>query len=378
MTNSYHLNSETIQGFFDADGSFEAKVYLGTEKPISFHVNVIFSQKDKDVLQSILDSTGAINTKGSTLKKVSERQIENQSGTISIGNSISMAFSRIGAKQLLQFWQVNPPKAPTKFLDYRIACILSEGSTSTALEVLKKYLPNNTVSNSEHMAGLSLLWLRFRMYGKVKDSKNPNLIPIEEYYAKMNATQLEIDQSVVIGQQLYALIKHDMDSCGSKLSISEDYLVGYHIGDGCFSIETQFGSNGSSFKANFFWSVTDCKDNYALLEAIKAKLEVDGINCNNIYDYKTYCKLSVTSIESCKQLVEKWKSKKLTKVRQNQYDCFAKALDMYCSADFREDLDKLEAFIRLKWVMNPGTNYKKKGSLNDDLVKVKTYFNNKS
>ena len=40
-TNTF--NTDMVLGFFDADGGIEAKVSIGTIKPVSFHVNVILS-----------------------------------------------------------------------------------------------------------------------------------------------------------------------------------------------------------------------------------------------------------------------------------------------------------------------------------------------
>lgn len=101
MTQNVQFPLEQIQGFFDADGSFQVKVYTGTQKPVSFHVNVIFSQKESDVLQCVIDSLGAVNSKGHRQKKISARNIENKSGTQSIGRSISIAFSSNAGKTLL-------------------------------------------------------------------------------------------------------------------------------------------------------------------------------------------------------------------------------------------------------------------------------------
>lgn len=370
-----HFSLDTIKGLFDADGSYEAKVYVGTQKPISFHVNIIFTQKHLNVLQAVIKSLITISGSGNPLKITSQRTTINQSGTTSISYSISIAFSNPMAKGLLGFWHNNPPKAPTKLLDFRIACILAEINKFTALQVVNKYLPNNSIQN-ERIASLALLWLRFCMFGKVKDTANPKLIPIESYYSQLNATQAEIQQSVAIGQQLFAPIKQEWNaSTLSSQVFSDDYLLGYHIGDGSFQITTEFGSNGRSFKGKFFWTVTDCTQNLALLESIQKQLGNENIS-SGIVDYGTWKRLTVTGIENCKKLAGRWKNKRLSSVRQNQYDCFNKALELYSVPTFRQDLVKLEDFIHLKWIMNPGTNTKKKGSEEEDLVKVRIYFNN--
>jgi len=376
--NTNRLSLETVQGFFDADGSYEAKVYVGTQKSISFHVNIIFSQKHRDVLQTVINSTVINSIDTNSIPEdpgitISERTIENLSGTTSTANSISIAFSHPVGKKLLNFWLKKPPKAPTKLLDFRIAYILAEIKNLKASQVIRNYLPNNSIQN-ERIASLALLWLRYRMRGK--ENRHSRLRNIESYYSELNATEAEIQQSVAIGQQLYAPIKLEMDTLRSQV-LSDDYLLGYHIGDGSFQMQTEFGPTSNSFQVKFTWTITDSKENLDLLKALENQLKSEGIHCA-ITDYDTYYKLHVSGVENCKKLVEKWQDKKLPSVRQNQYDCFRKALDLYSSPNFRQELAKLEDVIHLKWVMNPDTNYKKSGSEQEDLAKVRLYFNNKN
>ena len=381
---------DKITGIFDADGSFEAKVYCGRRKIISFHTNIIFSQKEPDVLQTVLDATGSSN-------KISKRSIKNKSGSQSKGRSISLAFSSNGGQMLLKAWEKKPPKAPTKYLDYLIArnlFTLSQSCNASALDVVKTQLgPDATVQpQDEKTASLALLWLRYRMYGKVKRGRHPKLKPIEYYYSKVSATQAQIDQSVLIGKQLFEPIERAVNvgkHVASLKGLTKDYLLGYHIGDGSFQIQTQFGPScgpfsigerkgvkkkGNSFKAKFTWSLTDCKDNLPLLQAIDKDLQTKGFGAATITSYVTYNRLSLNNSKDCLRLVELWKGESLPNVRQNQINCFQEALKLYTSPGFRDDLALLERFIHLKWSMNPGTNKKKAGTLDKDLAMINNYF----
>lgn len=374
-----------VLGFFDADGSFEAKVYLGTQKPISFHVNFIFSQKNANMLHAVIASTNATNSKGQSTKKVSPRNIQNQSGTTSIGNSISLAFSSSGGQTLLNFLAQNNPKAPTKFLDYKIALILAEVSSpgGTALGVVKKHLnPSSPVFPKDELtAGLALLWLRYRMFGKVKENKNPKLTPIEEHYEKTGATLAQINQSIEIGKQLFEPIDNAFqahcawleNSTSQSSYICEDYLLGYHMGDGSFYLGTVF-SNGT-FKGRFSWTLTDCIQNKPLLMAIQRYLSTKGISAETLKDNKnkTYSRLMLSNRGGCLALVGLWKGKPLLGARLNQYSCFVKALNLYDLERFKCDLSLAEEFINLKWVMNPDTN-SKTGDLATDLSKIREWF----
>jgi hypothetical protein len=386
LENKFPFNQ--ITGFFDADGSFEAKVYIGTQKPISFHVNIIFSQKSRDALQDVINSLEATNSKGPSPKSISSREIINPSGTTSTGNSISLAFSSDGGIALLNAWVKNPPKAPTKLLDYKIVKILaevSESQTSTALDVVKKHLnPNSTVGTTDELtAGLALLWLRYRMFGKTKSNKNPKLLPINHYYTKTGATQAQIAESVQIGQQLYNPIEQEyqqhcqmlLSTPGQNLAkICEDYLLGYHMGDGSFQIQTEFGNGNSTFKSRFRWTLTDCEENKPLLVAIQNYLTTQNVSSSTIQPYITYNRLTISNYLGCLALVSLWKGKPLSKVRLNQYNCFVKALNLYNLDNFKADLALAEDFIRLKWDMNKATNSKKQGDLPTDLGKIRDWF----
>lgn len=377
------MKTDTVLGFFDADGSFEAKVYHGTTKPLGFHVNAIFSQENSDALEVVINSIGATNARRKNKRKtISSRVIQNASGTQSVGRSISLAFSSPGGKTLLQAWEADPPKAPTKYQDYRIAKVLaemSETTTTTASSVVKKHLPNNPISSccSERIAGLGLLWLRYRMHGKTKKSKHPKLRPIESHYEEMGATQSEIAQGVEIGQWLFEPIQRDIAQYVINLkssTLSDDYMLGYHIGDGSFSIYSTIKSK--SFKAGFHWTLTDCLENEPLLEAVKNTLKTKGFGKIGMHNYGTFVKLQLSGINSGRKIVSLWENIDLPQVRQNQYNCFSQALTTYTAVGFRKDLKQLEEFINLMWQMNLATNKKRKSTLADDLAKIKFYFDN--
>jgi hypothetical protein len=102
------FNSDIILGFFDADGSFEAKVFLGVWKPVSFHVNIIFYQKDISVIQMIIDFLD-FPTGTSIPKRTHSLESENEATS----HSKSIGFSTPVGQQLLCFWEQTPPRAPS-------------------------------------------------------------------------------------------------------------------------------------------------------------------------------------------------------------------------------------------------------------------------
>jgi hypothetical protein len=373
-----NLTLDRIQGFFDADGSFEAKVYLGKQKLVSFYVNMIFSQASQDFLADILDRLKAVNSKGINPKKITDSLILTESGGAFKAYSISIAFYSIAGQLLLESWQINPPKVPTKYLDYRISLILAEVSENlqnTALSVVKKYLPTENIKNEKIAAG-ALLYLRNYMRGK--NSRQSTYISIETYFEKLNFSQTEIDQSMNLGKQLFLPIQKDCECLSSNI-LSSDYLIGYHLGDGSFWIQLVF--EGKGFKAKFNWSLTESKENKKHLELIKTKLESEGVKSLSITDYKTYSRLRISNQSDCQRLLalfDKSGSNNLPQVRQNQYNAFKRGLALYTSANFREDLSLMEEFAKIVWNINPGTISKRKSSLEEDLSKVKTYFDTKN
>lgn len=92
---------------------------------------------------------------------------------------------------------------------------------------------------------------------------------------------------------------------------------------------------------------------------------------------RSYSRLEITSIQAQLKwikLTNKWGWKNLPQVRQDQYDLFQEALEIYNSPNFRSDLSLMERVIFIKWNMNPKTNYKKQGSFEKDLDNVRAYF----
>nr|YP_009364043.1 hypothetical protein [Pediastrum duplex]YP_009364109.1 hypothetical site-specific DNA endonuclease [Pediastrum duplex]AQU64435.1 hypothetical site-specific DNA endonuclease [Pediastrum duplex]ARK36695.1 hypothetical protein [Pediastrum duplex] len=167
-----HNYNDIVCGFFDADASFffEAKLYLGKRKPVTYHVNIIFSQKDVTVIQMVLKTIGF-----PAQTYISKRTHNLKSGNVTYSTSKSIAFSHKCGVNLLAIWANNPPKAPTKYLDYKISLVLVQANKSPEHEVVKNLLPS--VNIDQRIASLSLLYLRYQMFGKVKDNKHPNLIP---------------------------------------------------------------------------------------------------------------------------------------------------------------------------------------------------------
>lgn len=238
-------NYNFIRGFFDADGSWGVKFYTGSQKPVSFHVNITFAQKDTTVLQSILESVDAIET------TISKRTHQNPSGNTSETGSISLAVSNPAAEKLLKVWADNPPVSPTKYLDYRIVLVLLRLNKECAMSVVNQLLPSQNITDLQ-IASLALLYLRYKMYSASKTKVQARLVSIQKHYQTLKATPVEIEQSIKIGEQLYSSIHQDVVNHVNNLIICEDYLLGYHVGDGCFSIQTEFNTKGTSFKANFF------------------------------------------------------------------------------------------------------------------------------
>jgi len=372
------FNNEVLCGFFDADGSFVARVYYLTKKPLGMSMKIGFSQKDAYVLKAVFKTLGVPATAA-----INKRKHLLPSGKTSTSNSKEFAFSKSASKLMLSVWEKTPPNAPTKYLDYKICLILDEAQKyqKNEITVINRLLPNETVDL--RVACLSLLYLRFQMFGKVKPNRNPNLIPIEDYYQGVNATQVEIDESRRIGQLLFDIVQQDLTQ--HVISVTPAYLLGYHVGDGCFSIGASFNAEtNTQFRGNFIWKLTDCKENKPLLEVIKQFLENNGIVFGPCCwkDSGTYVDLELTTLPAIKQLVnlfEQWSARNVfPKVRLNQFECFAEAYSLYNDPNFRDDLAMCQRFIDLKWKINPGTNSKKKGSHAEDTILLQNWFNNKA
>jgi hypothetical protein len=269
-------------------------------------------------------------------------------------------------------------------LDFQICLVLVQVNTLTALEVVNSLCPGYNLQDLR-IASFALMHLRYQMFGKVKENSNPNLLPIEEHYENLKATPYEIEQATFFGNLLYEPIYADFVRHVNNISISnEAYFLGLHIGDGSFFFSTYFNEKGTSFKASFGWDLSDCIQNKPLLEAGKHFLESKGIVFTNsaFKEYKNSIQLNISTtseLQKFAQFLEEWGANDaFPDVRQNQYTCFVEALQLYLDPSFRDDFKKCSRFIELKWTMNPGTNNKKKGSFQDDMVKLQRWYNTKN
>ncbi len=376
---------DIISGFFEADGSFQVKVHWGTLGNVTFHVNIEFTQKteNKEILTKIVTFVEKRIPEVLQRKRkvgITNRDITNTSGTLSSGSSFVLSFSSEEGKYLLDMWEKNPPNAPTKLLNFRIACLLYEAGTVNALTVVNQNLSNNLDYCDDLLtAQLSLLWLRHQMYASETDVARRETL--EKGYEKAGATEEQIKKSTQIGEKLLVNIKQEQQQIESDPNllvprISDERLAGTHIGDGCFTVQTTFGKGTyPSFKMTFKWYLVDCAANLPFLLAIQKKLEKRGVR-TSLTSYEGWSRLSINNLEGCKILTDCWKDVDFPPNRQKQYDCFCKMLDMYKAGKHREELAHAQELIRLKWQLNPGST-KKGGSLEEDLEKVEHWFYNR-
>jgi hypothetical protein len=386
IDNNWLPHYDLIRGFFDADGSFQVKIYHGKIKRVSFAVNIIFGQQsaNTEFLQQIINSlTSQIDINQiKFLPKMSNREITNLSGTLSYGTSFSIAFSNPLGQKMLEIWRENPPNSPSKLLDYRIAYLLFQIKKIDALTLVNQNISDIDPCEDLFIAELALLWVRFQMYA-AKNAKK-NRILLDEHYQQLNATEIQIEQSRQFGQNIIKNILEEQNNIINNPTIlipkiTREYLAGYYIGDGSFMMVSKINTNNSiNFSISFSFSLTDCKENVPLLYAIKEKLKRENNILVNIFSYNdsNYYKAVISRREDCQCLVEYWRNQTFPKFRKNQYDCFAEAITIYTSGKYYEDLRKAEKLIELKWSMAPNSR-QKKGSLNGDLINVRIWFNKK-
>lgn len=365
-----------ILGFFDADGSFQVRTYIKSDGIPSFYFSLDFTQKglNSDILESILCFFNVTHD-------ITRREMISDDGTVCEGKRIGIGFKSVEGVKILKAWEENPPLAPTKFFDYKIALILFAAMQTNILAAVNKYLLGQSCTDIK-IASVALVWLREQMYGATQYKERR--IPIENHYAKMAVTQKQIVLGEAIGKQLLDPIQAELDRITNDPTllisrITEDRLLGYHIGDGSFymSLILQPGIvQAMNFTARFFWSVTDCTTNRPLLLAIKAILEKNTeIKRLSITDYPTYSKIVISRNSAVTALQKRWDGVSLPRSRKQQYDTMAKALDIYNTDTYKRDLSKAKELIGYKWAINPDSSQKKKGTLEKDLKDIVVWFN---
>jgi hypothetical protein len=376
VTNRSSISIEVIQGIFDSDGSFQVRFRKNNNNFFNYYISIVFCQSERnqnilyDILSFFNDQSKAVTAR---------EQVISTSSKEYTSKSITLGITSNGRREMFAFWSTNPPIAQSKLNDWRIVNILNQvnSKNSNYLVLVNSCLEQKDHITSPRLANLALLGLRFRMHGS-----RYRQTELSNHYKTVKATDKEIAISQEICNKIMIPITNEQQQIQSNPSLlidrlSDDYLLGYYIGDGCFMLQVSFVKNSKYVDNTVIhihpqFTLTDCLESLPLLQAIKQKL-----NCGYICTYPTYLKYIVSSIEGNNIITNLWKTKSFPQPRRNQYDLMCEALLILEKKEHLIIREKLQRIIEIKWSMNEYTNFKKEGSLEIDTQKADDYFNNK-
>ena len=370
---------EIIQGFFVADGSFQVRMYKNQDNLFSYYVAIVFSQSERNesVLYGILSF---LNDKTKTVTK--RIHVGSTSDNVHNTRSITLSIGSHGGSKMFSFWETNPPIAVSKLNDFRIVSILSKVDSKKANHLI---IVNDCLEQKDHItdlriANLALLQLRYEMYAARNDVGDQRLI--QEHYNSVRATKEEIEIAQEVCNNIMISIKKEQEAIKTNPSLlierlSDYYLLGYYIGDGSFMLQVNFENNkagvlNANVKVRIQFTLSDCLESTPVFQAIKEKLQ-----CGQLQTYSTYLKYVISYADKVNIVVNLWKTKNLPQPRQNQYDLICEALSIVGKKEHLIKYESLQRLIEIKWSMNAYTNFKKKGSLEDDMQKADDYFKNR-
>lgn len=284
--NSYKLSDDMALGIYDADGS----VLLNT----TFRNNSVF----KNTLGfQVLYSFGQSTSKVETVQKFAEK----------FGKKVQKLECRMNqtspaGQKFRQFLLKNKPKHPDRRRDF----LISEQVIpflNTKLTTIQQLSVAYLISNKS-----------------VLQNQNSS----KEYFNRcclhIQATDIEIQEALVLGKQMMAKIDKELESFYqelSKMEMSDDYVFGVHCGDGSFYVALSWKPTEKTqrLRCEPEWAISG--DNKAYCQAFANKY---GGVIKKV-DVRGQIKFVVSGIEKCLSIVELFeKAPWLPEYKQDQFD----------------------------------------------------------
>jgi hypothetical protein len=120
---------------------------------------------------------------------------------------------------------------------------------------------------------LTTLWIRFKAEGRARNRKNQRTIG--DLHVHSSATQAEIAESELFGNQLLKPIEKSVnklisDLDADQIQITKEYLAFYHVADGSLKVEVQLVENNKPvIQLVPCWQISDDYLSNPLLKSIK-------------------------------------------------------------------------------------------------------------
>nr|YP_009492077.1 hypothetical protein [Pseudopediastrum boryanum]YP_009492115.1 hypothetical protein [Pseudopediastrum boryanum]AWI68622.1 hypothetical protein [Pseudopediastrum boryanum]AWI68623.1 hypothetical protein [Pseudopediastrum boryanum] len=317
MKYCFKYRKGTIVGLFDSDGTYAARITKRQQNKIGLALSCTLTQKtaNEDVLRILkdqLESTVKINS-GDLSKKKSH-------------SSFTVSFDTVPGKKIMKILKSFPPLSPGKRKDYLIGIKLLEYSKKRCFAELET---NNLYSSEEKekisavSAGMLVYNMSNNVSSIVKQSKKKEKT-LKDWLIYMKVDPVFKKLGFDLGKKFLTSIQKTVNNLKNSLingkQIPKDYIVGFHIGDGCLGVGVTFTRGNQLMGVSPYWYLDEVKGSSALLHAIKATLKVGNVGKHTHADDK----LQVTGWKSCFPIIQLLGKYNLPKSRQEQFNKFLK------------------------------------------------------
>lgn len=291
---SYTLSDDMALGIYDADGSVLMKT--------TFRNNSVL---ENTLGFQIVYSIGQSLSKAETVHKFADKFGRKVQGTECRMNQTSPE-----GQQFRQFLLKNNPKHPDRTRDFLIS------------EQVRPFL------NTKLPTTLQLLVAYLISQKSVLQNKNGS----EEYFKKcclhIKATDIEIEEGLVLGKQIMAQIDKEFESFVQKLPtmpMSDDYVFGVHCGDGSFYVALSWKLTEKTHRLR-------CEPEWAISGDKKAYCEAFANKYGGVtkrVDAQGQMKFVASGIGKCLSIVELFeKAPWLPEYKQDQFDRWKASLTL--------------------------------------------------
>nr|AWI68710.1 hypothetical protein [Pseudopediastrum boryanum]AWI68711.1 hypothetical protein [Pseudopediastrum boryanum] len=274
MKYCFKYRKGTIVGLFDSDGTYAARITKRQQNKIGLALSCTLTQKTANedvlgILKDQLESTVKINS-GDLSKKKSH-------------SSFTVSFDTVPGKKIMKILKSFPPLSPGKRKDYLIGIKLLEYSKKRCFAELET---NNLYSSEEKekisaiSAGMLVYNMSNNVSSIVKQSKKKEKT-LKDWLIYMKVDPVFKKLGFDLGKKILTSIQKTVNNLKNSLingkQIPKDYIVGFHIGDGCLGVGVTFTRGNQLMEVSPYWYLDEVKGSSAVLHAIKATLKVGNV-----------------------------------------------------------------------------------------------------
>lgn len=353
----------TLTGLLDSDGTITIRPTFRLDNKLGFSVLVSFTQQTSnvDVLETIKHQLSSSVKISGLEKNLSKSRFD-------------VSFNSLPGDKLLTILLNNLPLSPGKRRDFRIASKIYECAKNKYILPEVQKLPGFTSEQQERISCITCVHLYYSTTESL-DSRRKN---INEYLNHLQASPQELQTGKQLADTLTSLIEKEVVDLIQYLQdkntkLPRDYIVGFHIGDGCLGITYRFtrATNGNlKLSLGIYWYLDEKINSQELLPAFLNTLGEGAITGESMGRVR----FKIAGVIGClRTVIPTFEGVWLPKARQMQYDKFKTCL-LILAEGFHLSLEGFETLLDIGYDMNEDGEQRKYTKLELKTLAVE-YFN---